>query len=198
MNHWFLVVLEKQIVIEPNKAREKFVQESHPRTCVRSEHKLQTKLNDAGTTFTEPWITGSNVGCLTDCTKCDGVEIDVGKAEIRAVEDIDDFSAKLYGSTFRHPCQLIHREIDAVKIRADDYVPARISECTGGRRPERCFVEPLVRAPGTGIRVADKIRPIVQLAGAAGVHAEEGCDGKTALARVNSTELPTFCQSFGP
>ena len=85
-----------------------------------------------------------------------------------------------------------------MQIRADDHVATRIPERAGVRLGKCRSVEPFVRAPRTGVRIADEIGPIVQFARAAGVHAKEGCDRQTALAGVNPTELPAFGQSFRP
>src|SRR5262249_37973974 len=169
------------------------VREPRPTRYVWSEYKFQAELNDARTTFAEPRIPGSNIRCFTDCSERGAVEIDVRKTEIRSVEGIDDFSSKLHRRVLCHFCQLIHRQIDGMQIRADDYVPTRISERAGLRPLKCCFVEPLVRQVWTGIGIADKIRPIIQFARAAGVHAQEGCDRETALARVDPTQLPAFC-----
>src|SRR5215475_11095302 len=171
---------------------------STPAHLFWSEYKLQTKLNDARPTFGEPRIAGSNIRCFTDCSERGAVEIDVQQTEIRTVEDIDDFRTKLHRCVLGHLRQLIHRDVDAMQIRPDDDVPTRISE-RAGLRPLKCgFVEPLVRKVGTSIRIADKIRPIIQFARAAGVHAEEGRDRQTALAGVDPTQLPAYCQSFRP
>ena len=70
---------------------------STPAHLFWSEYKLQAELNDARTTFAQPWIAGSNIRCFTDCSERGAVEIDVRQTEIRTVEDIDDFSAKLGG-----------------------------------------------------------------------------------------------------
>ena len=65
------------------------------RGYLRSEYDLQTKLNDARAAFAEAWISGSDIRSFTDRTECAAVEIDVGQAEIRAIEGIDDFRSEL-------------------------------------------------------------------------------------------------------
>src|SRR5215470_6680585 len=72
------------------------------------EQHLHPELNNARPAFAEPWISGSDIRGLADCTKRTGVEIDVWKAEIRPVKSIENFSTKLYRSTLSHLCQLVH------------------------------------------------------------------------------------------
>ena len=146
------------------------------RWTVALEEKLQTKLNYAGTAFTEPWIPSSDVRSLTNCTERCAVEVDGWKTEIRSVEGVDDFSAKLHGSVLSHSCQFVHREVDAVQIRADDYIATGISDGTQVRLGKCLFVEPFFWSPRARVRIVDEIRPVIQLARSAEIQAQERCD----------------------
>src|SRR5262249_25874624 len=157
------------------------------RWTVALEEKLQTKLNYAGTAFSEPWIPSSDVRSFTNCTERCAVEVDGWKTEIRSVEGIDDFSTKLHGSVLCHSCQFVHREVDAMQIRADDYIATGISLGTRIRLGKCFLAEPFCWSPRARVRVADEIRPVIQLARSAGVQAQERCDRQTTLPSVNAT-----------
>jgi hypothetical protein len=79
-------------------------------------------------------------GSFFDRAECSAVEINVWKADVCAVEDVDDFSA-MYGTVLRHFHHLIERAVDAMQIRTDDYVAARVSKYTSIRVCKCRFIE---------------------------------------------------------
>lgn len=107
------------------------------------EKKFQCKLN-------LPWRVNGirdlarqrvrNAG--TGCGKSE--QAGIGQTEIRMIEDIERFHAKLSRQSLRHSSILHHREVEIPKAWTFQRVSSQVAEFPDGRRGETCGVEPLV------------------------------------------------------
>src|SRR5262245_61250931 len=113
------------------------------------------------------------------------------------IENIEKLGAELQSKAFGKLRSLAYRTVYNLKARADDGVPPRGAKGAVQRARERRFVEPLRRRVGcAGSRIADQIRPVIQLTGSTDVDAEKRRDGYATGTGVDAADQPAFSQAF--
>src|SRR3982750_1995885 len=102
------------------------------------------------------WFTGG-----TNHTESWRTEEVIRQVEVRVIEEVEKFCAKLEVYTLTQSSVLHERGIDVLITRSVDDILAGIAECSGGGKRKSRRVEPARRGWIAEFRVCNHIRTIV-------------------------------------